>query len=305
MALRLYTTAQLFHAKVPNIFPHISSHDLPCHKTMKRLCLSQVSNFSMLPAEILDSNIFCGYPQYPSLFDILLECNPNTHGQRTMSALPINVFHSCFPSRIHVFCFYLPVWFRPRVQIRIVVFQEWEISIHNLELFSNRVPTELSRLVFPTVVLPKDDRTDSAQEEQPGLPYWTMILVNPFSRCTNEHSQLETFSQAYFNRIFSNCLSHKSPAKEWPYRFRSGGTTGSSILDNDFGHVCFGRRIQMSGHSNLDIYNNFGASFIFTWVQADTASAACPEHPGSLDMISMTFATVIWDADDRCSVNTT
>ena len=36
---------------------------------------------------------------------------------------------------------------------------------------------------------------------------------NPFSRCTNKHSQLETFSQPYFNKIFSNCLSHSSPAK--------------------------------------------------------------------------------------------
>ena len=31
---------------------------------------------------------------------------------------------------------------------------------------------------------------------------------------------------------------------------------------------------------------------------------ACPAHPGSLDMISMTFAAVICDADDPCSVNT-
>ena len=29
----------------------------------------------------------------------------------------------------------------------------------------------------------------------------------PFSRCTNKHSHLETFSQPCFNRIFSNCLS--------------------------------------------------------------------------------------------------
>ena len=33
---------------------------------------------------------------------------------------------------------------------------------------------------------------------------------NPFSRCTNEHSQLETFSQPKFNRTFSNCLSLNS-----------------------------------------------------------------------------------------------
>ena len=33
-------------------------------------------------------------------------------------------------------------------------------------------------------------------------------------------------------------------------------------------------------------------------------SAACPAQPGSLEMISMTFAAVICDADDLCSVNT-
>ena len=127
---------------------------------------------------------------------------------------------------------------------------------------------------------------------------------NPFSRWTKRHSQFGIFSQPCFNRTFSNCLSQKSPAKGWPYRFRSRGTTGSSILDHDFGHLCRGRRIQMSGHSKFGIFNNFGTFSIFTCVLADTASAACPEHPGSLDMISMTFAAVIWDADDPCSVNT-
>ena len=33
-----------------------------------------------------------------------------------------------------------------------------------------------------------------------------------------------------------------------PYKFRSRGTTGSSILDHDFCHLCRCRRIQMSGH---------------------------------------------------------
>ena len=60
----------------------------------------------------------------------------------------------------------------------------------------------------------------------------------------------------------------------------------------------------MSGHSEFGIFNNLGASSIFTWVEADTASAACRAHPGSLDMISMTFAAVTCDADDPCSVNT-
>ena len=97
---------------------------------------------------------------------------------------------------------------------------------------------------------------------------------------------------------FSNCLSHYSPAKGWPHRFRSWGTTGSSILDHDLGHLCRGRRIQMSGHS----FQNFGCIFLFTWVSADTAPAACPAQPGSLEMISMTLAAVICDADVPCSV---
>ena len=74
---------------------------------------------------------------------------------------------------------------------------------------------------------------------------------NPFSRCTNKHSQVETFSQPDFKRMFSNCLTNDNPAKRRPYRFRSRGTTGSSILDHDLGHLCRGRRIQMSGHSEF------------------------------------------------------
>ena len=42
------------------------------------------------------------------------------------------------------------------------------------------------------------------------------------------HSQFGIFSHPCFNRTFSNCLSHNSPAKGWPYIFRSRGTTGSS-----------------------------------------------------------------------------
>ena len=43
-------------------------------------------------------------------------------------------------------------------------------------------------------------------------------------------------------------------------------TAGSSMLDHDLGHLCFGRRIQMSGHSDFGIFINDGASSILTWV---------------------------------------
>ena len=74
------------------------------------------------------------------------------------------------------------------------------------------------------------------------------------------------------------------------------------MLDHDLGHLCFGRRIQISGHSDSGVFNNDGASL--TWVLAVTASAACPAHPGSFAMTSITFAAVICDADEPCSVNT-
>ena len=34
---------------------------------------------------------------------------------------------------------------------------------------------EFSQIAFPTIVLPKDDRTNSFEEERLGIPYWTMI----------------------------------------------------------------------------------------------------------------------------------
>ena len=104
-------------------------------------------------------------------------------------------------------------------------------------------------------------------------PIWchphTHTRITLFHIVQNKHAQLETFSHPCFNRTFSNFLSHNSPAKGWPYRFRSRGTTGSSILDHDLGHLCRGGRIQMSGHSDLGIFSIFGASSIFTWVLAE------------------------------------
>ena len=133
----------------------------------------------------------------------------------------------------------------------------------------------------------------------------TQIGIIPFHDVQRDIPNLEFLSQPCFNRIFSNCLSHNGLAKGWPYRFLSRETNGSSsILDRDLGHLCRGRRIQMSGHSYFGIFNNLWASSIFTWVYADTASVACPSQPGNLEMISMILAAVIWDAEDPCSVNT-
>ena len=49
--------------------------------------------------------------------------------------------------------------------------------MNNLEFSPSHVSKGFSQNAFPIIVLPKDFRTDSVQEEQLGLPYWTMILA--------------------------------------------------------------------------------------------------------------------------------
>ena len=117
---------------------------------------------------------------------------------------------------------------------------------------------------------------------------------DPFSRCTNKHSQLETFSptvlqQVFFQIAFPITVLPKDDRTDFAQEERLDLPYWTMIL----GRLCRGRRIPMSGHSDFGFFNNFGASPIFTWEKADTASGACPEHPGSFDMISMIFAAVI------------
>ena len=62
MALRLCFIVESFYSQVRNILPHISLHDLPCRKTMKKVSASGfpealLGSFFLAPAEILDSNI--------------------------------------------------------------------------------------------------------------------------------------------------------------------------------------------------------------------------------------------------------
>ena len=76
------------------------------------------------------------------------------------------------------------------------------------------------------------------------------------------------------------------------------------MLVHDLGHLCRGRRIQKSEHSDFEILSNLGASSNFIWVYVDTASAACPSQSGNLAITSITSAAVIWDAEEPCSART-
>ena len=56
-------------------------------------------------------------------------------------------------------------------------FHDEQRDIPNLEFSPIHVSIGLSQIAFPIIVLPKDDHTDFVQEEQLGLPYWTVILA--------------------------------------------------------------------------------------------------------------------------------
>ena len=72
------------------------------------------------------------------------------------------------------FCFQ-PNLCHPHTQIRIILFHDVQRDIPILEFSPSHVSIGFSQIAFPIIVLPKDDRTDSFQEERLGLPYWTMI----------------------------------------------------------------------------------------------------------------------------------
>ena len=119
------------------------------------------------------------------------------------------------------------------------------------------------------------------------------------------HSQFGTFSEPGPNRINFFKLSFRHWSRKWlTKQISSKRNNWVFELDHDLGTLCRGTRIHMSGHADLGGFSNGWASSFLTSVQADTASAACPAHPGRLAMTSITFAAVIWDAEEPCSVNT-
>ena len=127
---------------------------------------------------------------------------------------------------------------------------------------------------------------------------------SPCFRWTNRHSQFCSFSHPSFNRTPSNCLSHKSPASGCRYKFLSWGTAGSSMFIHVLSHLCRGRRIHISGHSDFGILSNQvyppflpECTAIPRQLLAHHCLVAWQWHP-------LLFAAVIWDADEPCSVQT-
>ncbi len=87
----------------------------------------------------------------------------------------INFLIEYFPRRINIVFLSRNFMSSTNTEIRIVLFHGVRMSIPNSELFPDHVFIELSRIAFPTKVLPKGDRTPLKRNNW-CLPCWTMIL---------------------------------------------------------------------------------------------------------------------------------
>ena len=89
----------------------------------------------------------------------------------------INFFIEYFSKEDQCAVSFQPILSHPHTQIRILLFHDEQRDIPNLEFSPSHASIGCSQIVFFIIVLPKDDRTNSAHEERLGLPYWTMILA--------------------------------------------------------------------------------------------------------------------------------
>ena len=159
-----------------NITPHISLHDPPQHKTMKKYEDFEGMVVSLLsPRKFWIQTWFCNCPQYLCLFGIVVECSPSIHDPGKMLVLANRLLCCVLSTSDQDFVSFQPILCHPHTQIRIILFHDVQRDIHNLEFSPSHVSIRFCQIAFPIIVLPKDDRIDSFQEERLGLPYWTMI----------------------------------------------------------------------------------------------------------------------------------
>ena len=126
-------------------------------------------NFSNPPAEIRDSNMVLKLSTISLLVSHCLWVQSKFTWSRKDVGSPkstslLSTFH--IGSR---FCFLPANLWDPHTQIRTILFSRWTKRHSQFGIFSYPC--------FTIVLLKKDDRTNSFQEERLGLPYWTMILA--------------------------------------------------------------------------------------------------------------------------------
>ena len=140
MVLRHKKVVETFCSPVRNIFPRISLHDLPYHRTMRK-CVLQISLNEGICLFLQLKSLFQTYSwnclQYLCLFCFLVECNPKKHGQGMMLVLPNQRHSYVFSTLDPDFVSFLLFWNRPHTQTKTIHPVCYKISFHNLELFSH------------------------------------------------------------------------------------------------------------------------------------------------------------------------
>ena len=128
-----------------NIVPHMSLHDQPCHKTMKKY-----ENFKG------DSNMVLQLSTKSLLISHGRWVQPKkTWSRKDVSSPESTSFLSTFHNGSR-FCFF-PT--NRHTQMRIFFFHDAQRDIPNLESSPSRVSTGFSQFAFPVRVLPKDNFT--------------------------------------------------------------------------------------------------------------------------------------------------
>ena len=159
-----------------NIAPHISLHDPPCHKTMKKyedfegtaVFLFTPLKFAIRTCSEIVHYIF-------AYLALSLSASKVDMIQERCWFSQINFFIEHFPHRIKILFLSSQFSRHPHIQIRIIHFHGVQRDIPNLEFSPRHASIGSSQITFLMTVLHKDDHTDSVQEERLGLPYWTMI----------------------------------------------------------------------------------------------------------------------------------
>ena len=103
-------------------------------------------------------------------------------------------------------------------------------------------------------------------------------------RYFSHFSPTGTFSKFFFPTIIQQVGGHTDFVQE--------EQLGLRCFDEDFCHLCRGRRIQMSWHSDfLGSFKSMMLIVLHFWLgcKTVTASAACPAHPGKFSLTSHFF----------------
>ena len=106
----------------------------------------------------------------------------------------------------------------------------------------------------------------------------------PCWRCAQKHSQFRTFSHLFQHNVF-----------KLPF---------PAVIRQVRDHADFAQEEQLVLQCWTMILATCVVVDVSRCLEADTASAACLAHPGTLATTSITFAAVISEAGEPCSVNT-